>query len=247
MSKKRVSLTLDQNIVERVDKEAERRGLNRSQMMEKVAEDYFRSKGVGTAVIFCGDPELKTLELYEGKPVISHIMDHLVEEGISRVILLVGQNKEIEDNFGSEYNGLALEYIMDEQGGTARALQEVEDKIDEAFVALNGHVIADVDIQDMLRVHEDEGKVATMSLTAVENPSTYGVARLKGRQILGFVEKPESGEEPSRLINAGTYIFDPEIFNYLEGSSIETVFEKLASNGDLAGYIYGGEWREIEN
>lgn len=248
MPKQRVSLTIEESLVERVDSEAERKDVNRSQMVESILDSYFKNKGVDTAVVFCGDEEVKTLELRDGKPVLSHVLDGLSEEGISRVVLLVGQNDEIEENFGSEYKDLALEYVYEEEPkGTAAALSKVEDKIAETFLAVNGHVIADVDIQDMLKVHEEEDTVATMALTAVEEPSNYGVARLKGRRVLGFEHRPEPGEEPSRLINAGTYVFTPEIFSKLDSDSLEVVFQHLASNSELTGYIYGGDWQEIED
>ncbi|MBC5792934.1 MAG: ribbon-helix-helix protein, CopG family [Nanohaloarchaea archaeon] len=243
MAKKRVSLTLEEEMVEKIDAEAEERELNRSQTVEEIAEKYFGERGIDTAVVFCGDPEAKSLELHNGKPVLSHILDHLAEEGINRAILLSGKNKEIEESFGSEYSGLALEYIEDEPEGTAAALKKVEGKVDGEFAALNGHVIADVDMDEMLRFHREESSVATIALTSVEDPSSYGVARLKGRKVLGFVEKPEDGEEPSRLINAGTYIFGSEIFSMLEEESIETVFKNLADQKQLSGYIYGGKWR----
>lgn len=248
MPKQRVSLTIEEALVERVDGEAERKDVNRSQMVEEILDSYFKRKGVDTAVVFCGDEDAKTLELHNGKPVLSHVLDHLSEEGISRAMLLIGQNDEIEENFGSEYNGLALEYVYEEDPrGTAAALSEVEEKIGETFVAVNGHVIADVDIQDMLSVHEEEGNIATMALTAVEDPSEYGVARLKGRRVLGFEDRPEPGEEPSRLINAGTYILKPEVFSRLKADSMGEVFKQLASDSELSGYIYGGDWKEIDD
>lgn len=247
MSKKRVSLTLDEALVQRVDAEADSNDLNRSQLVEQIINDYFEQQGIETAVILCGDPELRTLELYDGKPVLSHILDNLVEEGINRVVLLVGENTEIEENFGSEYHGLALEYVSeDEPKGTAAALEKVKDKVDGTFVTLNGHVIADVDLDDMLRSHDDSDSIATMALTAVDEPSNYGVVRLKGRRILGFKEKPREGEEPSRLINAGTYILEPAIFDQLDHKSLEQVFEGFAERSELSGYIYGGRWKEIK-
>ncbi|MFQ3274957.1 MAG: mannose-1-phosphate guanylyltransferase [Candidatus Nanohaloarchaea archaeon] len=247
MAKKRVSLTLDEGVVEKVDHEADRRDLNRSQMVEDIIEQYFRQEGLETAVVLCGDEEARTLELYEGKPVLSHILDNLSEEGFSRVVLLAGQNHVIEDNFGSDYNGLALEYIFEENPqGNAVALRKVEDKIRDDFAVLNGHVIADVDFQDMLTVHREENALATIALTAVEEPTNYGVAELKGRKILGFEEKPEEGEEPSRLINAGAYIFSPEVFSELDEDSLESAFSRFASESKLYGYIYGGEWKDID-
>jgi len=166
MSKKRVSLTLEEALVDRVDAEAEAKEVNRSQLVETIIQGYFRQQGIDTAVILCGDPELKTLELYDGKPVLSHILDNLADEGINRVVLVVGENTDIQENFGSEYHGLALEYISEEEPeGTGAAVRKVKDKVDGTFVTLNGHVIADVDLQDMLRAHEDSDSVATMALT----------------------------------------------------------------------------------
>jgi NDP-sugar pyrophosphorylase family protein len=247
MAKQRVSLTLDESLVDRIDSEAERRDVNRSQMVEEIVDSHFKQRGIETAAVFCGDPELKALELHEGMPVLSHILENLEEEGINRVILLTGRNTEIKDSFGSEFNELALEYISEEPSGTAAALSKLKEKVRKPFLALNGHVIADVDLQDMLRVHSEENSTATMALATVENPSSYGVAELKGRKILGFTEKPEKGDEPSRLVNAGTYIFDPEIFDYLNSPQLETVFEELAENGKLSGYIYGGELRDFKD
>lgn len=247
MPKKRVSLTLEERLVERIDAEADDRGVNRSQLVEKLVEDYFSRKGVDVGVVFCGDRENRTLNLYQGKPVLSHILDHLEQEGLSRVFVMAGRNREeLESNYGSSYGELALEYVSEEEPrGTAAALARLEDRIDEVFVALNGHVISDVDINEMLQVHREEGKVATLALTTVEDPSGYGVARLKGSEILGFEEKPDPGEEPSRLINAGTYIFGPGIFDRLDSDSLEEVFEQLAASGELAGYIYGGDWKDV--
>lgn len=247
MAKKRVSLTLDEDMVEKVDREADRRDLNRSQMVEEIIDQHFRQEGLDTAVVLCGDNDARTLELYQGKPVLSHILDNLAEEGFSRVFLLAGQNRVIEDNFGSEYSNLVLEYVFEQNpAGTAAAIRKVEDKIKDDFAVLNGHVIADVDFQDMLNVHKEEDALATIALTAVEDPTNYGVAKLKGREILGFEEKPSKGDEPSRLINAGAYILGPKVFSDLEEDSLEAAFSRFASRSQLYGYIYGGDWKDID-
>lgn len=247
MAKKRVSLTLEESLVDRIDSESETEGLNRSQMVEQIVESYFSGRGVDTAVVLCGDPEARSLDEYRGKPVLEHILEHLEEEGVSRTILLIGENTEIQERLGSSRGEMALDYVSEEDPqGTAAALMNVEDMVESTFAVLNGHVITDVDLDEMHGMHRDQDTVATMALTTVEDPSSYGVARLKGSRILGFEEKPDEGEEPSRLINAGTYLFEPAIFDRLDGDSLETVFEQLASREQLAGYIYGGEWVDID-
>ncbi len=247
MSKKRVSLTLEEELVDTIDAEADMNDVNRSRQVETIIKEYFRNRSIRTAVIFCGGEDLQSMNQYEGKPVLAHIIDNLDLQDIQRVILLTGKNREeIEEHFGSRYRGVNLEYVSEEEPkGKAAALAKVEDRINSTFIALNGHVISDVDLEDMLEVHRDERAVATMALTTVNNPSEYGVARLKGRTILGFEEKPSSGEEPSRLINAGTYLLEPEIFDQLGKESLEAVFERLSDQRKLSGYIYGGEWKDF--
>jgi NDP-sugar pyrophosphorylase family protein len=247
MGKKRVSLTLEEELVERVDERADQEGFNRSEMVEDIIETFFEQRDISTAVVFAGDPEAKAMDDFKGRPVLEHIIDRLSSSGIARIVLLVGPNQEeIEGYFGSEYSGTALEYVSEEKPqGTAAALSKVEERVDGTFLVLNGHVITEVDIGEMLRTHRDEGRMATMALTTVEDPSAYGVAKMKGRKILGFEEKPEDGEEPSRLINAGTYVLEEDIFDELDEDSIETVFRRLASDSELAGYIYGGEWIDV--
>lgn len=249
MPKKRVSLTLEQELVDRIDSEASGNDLNRSQQVEDLLEEYFDGRSIRTAVIFCGGEEARSMKKFEGKPVLSHILDNLVETTIENVILLSGKNTDkIKDYFGEGYRRLSLEIIGDESPkGTARALEKVKDKVSGTFLVLNGHVLSDVDIEDMLEVHREEDVSATMALTTVEDPSQYGVAKLKGRTVLGFKEKPLSGQEPSKLINAGTYLMEPEIFKFLGEGNIEDLFTKLSEIRDLSGYIYGGKWNKIES
>jgi len=247
MSKKRVSLTLEEELVEKIDAEADMNDVNRSKQVETMINQYLDSRSIKTAVIFCGGEKLLSMNEWEGKPVLAHIMDNLELQDIQRVILLAGDNRSsIEEYFGSRYHSMNLEYISeDEPQGKAAALSKVEERINTTFIALNGHVVSDVDLEDMLEVHREEGSMATMALTTVENPSKYGVARLKGRTILGFEEKPSPGQEPSRLINAGTYILEPEIFDYLGDEKLEDLFAELSSTRELSGYIYGGEWKDF--
>jgi len=246
MAKQRISLTLEKELLDKVDSEAGRKNLNRSQMMEEIVQDYLSSQGLDTAVVFCGGEQGQSMEIHEGKPVLSHVLDHLTGEEIDRIILLSGSNQEeIENHFGSSYRGAAIEYFEEsEPQGTAKALSKTGERIGKTFLAVNGNVLTDVDVEDMLKVHRDEANIATMALTTVENPSEYGVVKLKGRTILGFEEKPDPGAEPSRLINAGTYIFEPEIFSQLDAEGLDTVFEHLTSDRNLSGYIYGGKWKD---
>ncbi len=245
MSKSRVSLTVDEDLLKRIDAEADRSGLNRSQMFEDIVKNYIHGQKIDTAVVFCGGEELNALNEVDGKPILAHVMDHLKQNNISRVIILAGPN---EDRVKSRFawgDGLNIDFVSEsDHSGTADALKKLEDRIGKTFLAVNGDVIADVDVSDMLKVHRDEGCEATMALTTVEDPSSYGAVHLKGRKVLRFKEKPEPGEEPTKLVNAGTYIFEPSIFDNLSDNGLDQVFSDLAAKGNVSGYIYGGKWEK---
>ena len=97
----------------------------------------------------------------------------------------------------------------------------------------------------MLEFHKAKGGIATISLWEVEDPSRFGVADYvqETGKIMRFQEKPPIEEAYSNLINAGTYILEPEIFKLMPDGrhSLERdVYEVLSSTGGLNGYPFKG-------
>ncbi|NIT99980.1 MAG: NDP-sugar synthase, partial [Nitrosopumilaceae archaeon] len=79
-----------------------------------------------------------------------------------------------------------------------------------------------MDFRRLYEFHKQKGGLATISLIEVDDPSRYGAVDLDSEsRILRFVEKPEPGRAPSNLINAGIYVLEPEIINYIpEGKKV---------------------------
>lgn len=95
----------------------------------------------------------------------------------------------------------------------------------EPFAVLLGDTVIGSErpaTQQLIDVYQHyRGSVVILEEIAPELVSRYGV--LKGRplgenlyQVEDFVEKPSPEEAPSNLAFAGRYIFNPEIFDYLE-------------------------------
>ena len=77
--------------------------------------------------------------------------------------------------------------------------------IDGTFVVVNGDIITDLDVSTLLAAHRAAGAEATIHLTPVEDPSSFGIVEIDGDgRVERFVEKPPAGTETSNLINAGT-------------------------------------------
>ena len=119
---------------------------------------------------------------------------------------------------------------------------------------LYGDVLSDIDYGDFVEFHRSQKMaVSTMALTNLsssESVDKWGLAKLQGNRVIEFEEKPKSPKTFSRLINAGVYLMDPEIFSFLQGKSGKLegdVFPRLAEEGKLFGYPYEGLWLDISS
>lgn len=116
----------------------------------------------------------------------------------------------------------------------------------EPFLMTYGDGVCDVDINKLIAFHNGHGKIAT--LTAVLQDQSKGVLDIGGdNAVKSFREKKQSDGAP---INAGYMVFQPEIFDYIEGD--QTVFErepleKLANDGQLMSYMHRGFWQCMDN
>jgi len=249
MVKKRISLTLDEDVVDRIDERLERKGIdNRSRGIEQLLKEYLKQESVSKAVVLGGGAESNALIPINGRPVITHILDHVEAAGVEQVFIPTG-DPTVEDTV-SDDRELSVDVILeDEPSGTAGALRHVADKITDTVLVMNGDVLCTPDLSDMKQAHDDRDGLATMALTTVRESAEYGVIRMKGDQIVGFKEKPD--ESFSHLINAGMYLLDPAFMDRIPDRTtqrtvdVEDIFEQLADEGKLNGYVYEGEWREV--
>jgi mannose-1-phosphate guanylyltransferase len=181
-----------------------------------------------------------------GKPLVSHIIDPLPSE-VDTVILAVSYMKDaLEEYFRGHDVGRKIVLVNEDQPlGTGGAVKNVARYLDGTFIAFNGDVVCSIDLTDMLRFHRQHGGMGTMSLWQVEDPSAFGVVARDGHgRITQFQEKPARGQAVSNYINAGAYIFEPEILDLIPNGvvSIEReVFPQVLSRG-LYGYEFQGHW-----
>lgn len=191
----------------------------------------------------------KPLIPIHGKPLIYHLINLFRKYGINEIILAIGHMADIiqkQIKPGSDY-GFNINYVIEEEPlGTAGCLNLLKNKLTETFAMTNGDELKDFDIKEMIDFHKNTGGLATIALLEVEDPSKYGVARLKENKILEFIEKPKKEEAPSNLINSGFYILEPEIIDLIKDKKfamMETdIFPVLAKQGKLFGYKFKGQW-----
>jgi glucose-1-phosphate cytidylyltransferase len=129
---------------------------------------------------------------------------------------------------------------------TGGRLKRVQDYIgDETFMLTYGDGMADINVPSLIEFHKQSKRLAT--LTAVQPPERFGITSINVRdEVDAFVEKPADG---GSWINAGYFVLEPQIFDYIQGDS--TIWEKeplenLAKQKQLMAYRHRGFWRPMD-
>lgn len=186
------------------------------------------------------------------RPFLEHTFRYLLAAGISRVILATCYlPTAIQEYFGDgrRYR-LRIRYMVEDPPlGTGGAVKNAARYLDETFVVLNGDVFTDLDLKAMLAFHREREAVATMALVAVDDPSPFGVVvtDAEGR-VARFVEKPPRESAPSRNINAGIYILEPQVLEALPPTGTPSMLEQelfpllVNRHSDFYGYPFSGFW-----
>ncbi|VVB51470.1 Bifunctional protein GlmU [uncultured archaeon] len=153
-----------------------------------------------------------------GKPILAWVLDGLKKAGVKKAVVVVGYRREIiEGYFGSSYDGVTLEYVVQKkQTGTGDAVARAEGRVKGDFLVVNGDVI--VDSSDVKAFAAVKGGDAALCVSEVQDPSRFGVVEVVGGRIKSLVEKPERPK--SNLVNAGLYRFNEDVFKRL--SSVGT-------------------------
>lgn len=208
-----------------------------------------------------------------GMPILWHIMKEYAYYGHTEFIICAGYKQEYIKEWFANYflhnSDVTFDYSNNKNEMTFHAshceswkvtvvdtgyntmtggrIKRVQMYIgNEPFFMTYGDGVCDVNINDLLKFHQEQGKIAT--LTAVKMKQEKGVLNIGGdNAVKSFREKNITDGAP---INAGYMVLQPEIFNYLTDDSC--VFEKeplnkLVEQGQLMSFVHEGFWQCMDN
>lgn len=188
------------------------------------------------------------------QPFIEWMLLRLRDQGINEVVLAV---QYLADRFRATLgDGSRLEmklHIVEEPEprGTAGAVKNVEYLLDGPTFVFNGDVMTDLDLRAMLDFHREKQSKVTISLTPVEDPTQFGLVEMDDDQrVRRFLEKPRVEDLNSNLINAGTYIIEPDMLRYVPPNQFymfeRGLFPVLLQTGDpMYGFPSRAYWTDI--
>jgi len=190
------------------------------------------------------------------KPMMEHILDLLKKHGFQEIAATLWYLPEmIKDYFGdgSAYQTSMHYFVETKPLGTAGSVKNAQSFLDQPFIVVSGDCLTDIDLSAAVSFHRQKGALATLVLTRVPNPLSYGVVitNEEGR-ITQFLEKPSWSEVFSDTVNTGIYILEPEVLDAVpDGEKYDfsqDLFPKLlAQNAPLYGYVAEGYWSDVGN
>ncbi|TYQ12789.1 UNVERIFIED_CONTAM: mannose-1-phosphate guanylyltransferase [Acetivibrio alkalicellulosi] len=214
----------------------------------------FLAGGMGTRLKPITNELPKPMVPIMNKPLLERNIERLKRYGINEFVLSTCYKPhKIEKYFGSgEKLGVKVSYISENIPlGTAGAIKNAQNFFKDTFVVFNADILSDIDISDMIDFHRRKGALVTIAVTEVDNPSAYGVIECnKKGYITAFKEKPKPHETNSNLINAGIYIFEPEMFDEIpSGRTVsierETYPQILDKGMKIAVYNKCSYWMDL--
>ena len=188
------------------------------------------------------------------KPLLERTMVHLKKNGISEIVISsCYRSQDIEEYFGNgEQFGLKIKYIVEDIPlGTGGAIKKAGARFKDTFMVFNSDIICDLDIQKMIDFHTRSRALATIAVTEVQDPSAYGVIEYdRDGYAVSFIEKPKPEQISSNFINAGIYIFEPELLKEIPINQVVSVErevfpELLAKGHKIAVYKDDSYWMDI--
>lgn len=193
------------------------------------------------------------------RPFVLYQIELLKQADIRDITLSLSyQPQKIQDKVGdgADYDA-RISYVVETTPlGTAGAYKNAGSGLADSgtrgtAVVLNGDILTDVDLNEVIKFHRTNKALATIVLAAVADPAEYGLVKLgSDARVVRFQEKPRPEEVTSNTINAGIYVLEPKVLDYIpeaEASTFEyDLFPRLVELGQpVFGYVWPGYWRDI--
>jgi glucose-1-phosphate cytidylyltransferase len=224
--------------------------------------------GLGTRL--SEETHLKPKPMVEigGKPILWHIMKMYSKYDINDFVICLGYKGYVIKEYFANYFLHMSDVTLDIQNNkmeinkvdaepwkitlvdtgentmTGGRLKRIRNYIDDTFCMTYGDGVSDININDLIKTHKENKLIST--ITAVQPPGRFGSLQIENGKVSKFIEKPDGDYG---WINGGFFVFEPDVFDYIEGDS--TVLEKrpleiLSQEGQLGSFKHPGFWRAVD-
>ncbi len=193
--------------------------------------------GINEFIICCG---------YKGYVIKEYFMNYFLHN--TDVTVDVSDNSvELLENHSEDWKVTMIDTGLNTM--TAGRLKRIQKYVgNEMFCLTYGDGLADLNINDTIKAHCNSGK--TLSMTVYKPAGRFGSVHIdpKTDTVLSFEEKPD-GE--GNWINAGFFVCEPKVFDYIPEMPDLVMFEKeplqkIAAAKDMHAYKHTGFWKPMD-
>ena len=226
--------------------------------------------GYGTRLSEETDIKPKPMIEIGGKPILWHIMKLYSHFGFNDFIVCLGYKGYVIKEYFANYflhmadvtfdmanNQMTVHHqkaepwkvtLVDTGASTMTGgrIKRVKEYVgNETFMVTYGDGLSDQNLGDLLKFHKSHGKIGTM--TTIQPSGRFGSVDIgENESINAFIEKPKGD---GAWINAGFFVFEPEIFDFIDGD--DTIFERqplerLVKKSQLLAYKHEGFWKPMD-
>jgi dTDP-glucose pyrophosphorylase len=204
--------------------------------------------GKGTRLGKLTESTPKPMLKVAGKPILERLVLHLISYGIKQIFISVNHLSHVIEGYfgdGSKW-GCSIEYLREgEPLGTGGALSLLPETPDHPVILMNGDLLLEADISQMIQFHEMHDFYATMGVHCYFHEVPFGCIETDGNRMIGLEEKPLL----TKTINGGVYVLSPAAVQSVPGNSffpVTGIFEEaLNKNLSCGAYPLDGEWVDI--
>lgn len=205
-----------------------------------------------------------------GKPLLWHIMQNYSKHGVKDFVVCLGYKGDVVKDYFLHYSKMKSDFEINLATGqikilnsdcedwnislietgsstmTGGRLLRVQDALNgETFCMTYGDGLSNVDIYKLINFHESHGKTGTV--TSVLQPGRFGTLEIdESGTVSEFIEKPKSGHS---RINGGFFVFEPQIFEYIQGDTTSLEAEpliNLSKDAQLMAFNHDGFWQPCD-
>jgi glucose-1-phosphate cytidylyltransferase len=223
--------------------------------------------GLGTRISEETGVRPKPMIEVNNKPILWHLMKCYEQYGFTDFTLALGYKAEFIKDYFMNYHLRASDMTVNlgtgqidvknpgrenwsvdliDTGGntmTGGRVLRLKDHIEPTgtFFLTYGDGLCNINLKTLLDFHKSHGKIATV--TAVRPTARFGELLLDGDSVQKFEEKPQSSQG---WINGGFFVFEPEIFNYIDDDSTileKSPLERISAEGQLQAFKHDGFWQ----
>jgi NDP-sugar pyrophosphorylase family protein len=171
------------------------------------------------------------------RPVIAHVIDSLLANGIRDIVVVAGYRREYVQRFLNSLEIPVRVVVQEKQLGTAHALRTAAPEITDDFLVLPGDNY--IDPASIARI---KGERCAMLVKEHPSPSNFGVVVVRNGLVADLIEKPE--EAPAHTVSTGIISLPRESLADLAKNEIPDALMGLIRKGMRMKAIMAAEWMD---